>query len=133
MWTVPPARIHAQVSRTESANGRVRRPAAFADAPETAQNPAVPGIAGIHSGSSAHGCTPWEGRKPSSIHTGVATAPVACTQLSTSPAMVVFGPSGTALWMPHAVRALGQPGTRIVAAHRPGVALAVFAEAHDEG
>lgn len=33
----------------------------------------------------------------------------------------------------HAVRALGQPAARIVAAYQPDVALTVFAEAHGEG
>jgi hypothetical protein len=32
----------------------------------------------------------------------------------------------------HAVDALGQPATRIVAAHQPGAALSVFTEAHGE-
>lgn len=33
----------------------------------------------------------------------------------------------------HAVEALGQPATRIVAAYQPDIALSVFAEAHGEG
>jgi hypothetical protein len=33
----------------------------------------------------------------------------------------------------HAVEALGQPATRIVAAYQPDAALSVFAEAHGEG
>src|SRR5580704_367689 len=54
-WTSPPDRSHAQVSRTESPNGRGRSPAALAEAPDAAQKPAVSGRSGIQSGSSAHG------------------------------------------------------------------------------
>ena len=62
-WTLPPDRSHSKVSRTESPNGRGRSPAAFAEAPDTAQKPAVSGTSGIHSGSSAHGWTLWESRE----------------------------------------------------------------------
>ncbi len=88
--------LPGQVSRTESPNGRVCRPAALADMPDTVQKPATSGTSGIQSGSSAHGCTPWENRKPSSIHTGPASEPVACTQESMSPPIVVFGSLGDA-------------------------------------
>jgi hypothetical protein len=44
-----------------------------------------------------------------------------------------FGQRAVPACRDHAIEALGQPATRIVAAYQPDVALTVFAEAHDEG
>jgi hypothetical protein len=44
-----------------------------------------------------------------------------------------FGHRAVPACREHAVEALGQPATRIVAAHQPDVALSVFAEVHGEG
>jgi hypothetical protein len=44
-----------------------------------------------------------------------------------------FGHRAVPACREHAVEALGQPATRIVAAYQPDVALSVFAEAHGEG
>jgi hypothetical protein len=43
-----------------------------------------------------------------------------------------FGPRPAPACREHAVQALGQPDTRIVAAYQPDVALSVFAQAHGE-
>jgi hypothetical protein len=43
-----------------------------------------------------------------------------------------FGHRAVPACREHAVQALGQPATRIVAAYQPDVALSVFAEAHGE-
>jgi hypothetical protein len=44
-----------------------------------------------------------------------------------------FGHRAVPACREHAVEALGQPATRIVAAYQPDAALSVFAEAHGEG
>ena len=123
-WTSPPDRSHSQVSRTESPNGRGRSPAAFAAAHACGLLAAL--TADAYAAMNSH--SSLLSREDRACGTdGCPREPI--VELWRPD----FGQRPVPACREHAVEALGQPATRIVAAYQPDVALSVFAEAHGEG